>query len=143
MFFRDSVLPTLLLFPLALSAFQIDSSCRGNGGKDIEQTVRAAMSEAFHMVDSAIKHLNQETYDQDTEDLIKRLFIAKTKQNPRDKTRMTKVMDVFQAISRNYRNERALGDSIQQNDVVCDYRGRFHFLDLLPASFLWPLDERC
>ena len=124
MFFRDSVLPTLLLFPLALSAFQIDSSCRGNGGKDTEQTVRTAMREAFLMVDSAIEHLSQETYDQDTEDLIKRLFIGKPNQDPRDKSKMTKVMDVFQAISRNYRTEKDLGATIMQNDVVCDCRSR-------------------
>jgi hypothetical protein len=74
MFLQGPIWTLLLLFSIAISAYQIDASCRANGGKDVEQLIRNAMGEAFSMVDSALARLNQDPYDQDTVDLIQRLF---------------------------------------------------------------------
>jgi hypothetical protein len=127
----------LLLFPLAFSAYQIDMFCRSNGDKkSIEQVIRDAMGRAFEMVDSALAKLGKETYNQDTQDLVKRLFVAKAGQDPKDKTRMTIVVDVFHAIGRDYRTKKSLEDRIQQNDVVC---GSFDWSSSSCISPLWSI----
>jgi hypothetical protein len=117
MFLQGSILTLLLHLSIAISAYQIDASCRANGGKDVEQLIRDAMGEAFSMVDSALRRINQDPYDQATVDLIRRLF-AKSNQNVHDRTRMTKVLDVFNSIDRNYRTERDLTFPMTQNDMV-------------------------
>jgi hypothetical protein len=114
---------TLFLLPsIAISAYQIDASCRANGGKDVEQVIRNAMREASSMVDSALAHLNQDPYNQDTVDLIQRLFAKPNQHNFRDRTRVTKVLDVFNKIGQNYRTERDLAFPMAQNDVVSTAR---------------------
>jgi hypothetical protein len=133
MFLQGSILALLLHLSIAISAYQIDVSCRANGGKDVEQLIRNAMGEAFSMVDSALARLNQDPYDQDTVDLIQRLF-AKPNQNVRDRTRMTKVLDVFDSIGRNYRTERDLTFPMTQNDVVRTTRS----ICLLPTFTFLP-----
>jgi hypothetical protein len=129
----------LLLFPLAFSAYQIDIFCRSNGNKKngIEQVIRDAMGRAFEMVDSALAKLGRETHNQDTQDLVKRLFVAKAGQNPKDKTRMTIVVDVFHAIGRDYHTKKKrLEDRIQQNDMVC---GSFGWSSSSCISPLWSI----
>jgi len=102
MFCRVLILLLFFVFFLNTSAYQIDKSCHSKGvGGDI----RYAMTSAFSMVDSALSHLNQDPYDQDAFDLIKRLFLPKEGQDPNDRTKMTKVKRIFENINANYRHE--------------------------------------
>ncbi|ORY11551.1 hypothetical protein BCR34DRAFT_601330 [Clohesyomyces aquaticus] len=72
------------------------------------------------MADSALGHLNRAQYDSDAYNMIKWLFIAKPGQDPNDRTRISKVRDVFEKINANYRRETMANAG--RNDVViyCD-----------------------
>jgi hypothetical protein len=104
MLFRNSFLAFVSLSPLSVLSYQIHQSCVD---KNIATTVRDGMTSAFEMADSALRHLNQDQYDRDTADLIRRLFLPKSGQDLNDKKKLSKVKSIFENIIRAYRTEKS------------------------------------
>jgi hypothetical protein len=113
MLFQKNIFASFLTFVLATSAYKIDGSCRTKG---IESDVQTAMTNAFEMVNSALSHIDQPVYDQDTRDLIKRVFNPKNFEDTNSKLSLIKVRRVYQDIRNNYQSE-ITGD-VPVNDVV-------------------------
>jgi hypothetical protein len=113
MLFRNSFLTFISLLPLSVSSYQIHQSCVD---KNIATTVRDGMTSAFEMADSAVRHLEQDQYDRDTADLVRRLFLPKSGQDVNDKNKMSKVLYIFKNIIENYRTETT--DGVGDTDVV-------------------------
>ncbi|KAF1954803.1 hypothetical protein CC80DRAFT_416825 [Byssothecium circinans] len=106
------------------------------------------------MADSGLNHLNQDPYDQNTADLVQRLFLAKDGQDVNDRPRMEKVKSIFRSIRRNYRTE-VFGD-VHIHDVVIycddsrwvktdkrDLLGRPLFRDTITGSLIVYNNQQC
>lgn len=117
--FSKVILPVLFLCSYTVSAYKLDASCTNKG---VETEVRNAMTSAFQMVDAALRRLRADPYDQETTDLIKRLFIAKDGQDPNDRDRISKVSSILESINRNYRNEVTTGRAPETDVVSFDMR---------------------
>lgn len=99
-----------------VTSYGIDESCSKKG---VDGDIREAMTSAFEMVDSALRHINQDEYDPDTFELIKRLFMPNEGQDPKDKDKLGKVKSIFENIIKNYRNERSGPSSqVPSKDIV-------------------------
>jgi hypothetical protein len=116
MLFRNRFLAFISLSPLSVSSYQIHQSCVD---KNVASIVRDGMTSAFEMADSAVRHLDQKTYDRDTADLVRRLFLAKSGQDVNDKDKMLKVRDIFKNIIKHYRTETPTVGNLNDEDVVC------------------------
>jgi hypothetical protein len=80
------------------------------------------MASAFEMADAAVRHLNQDQYDRDTANLVRRLFLPKSGQDVNDKRKISKVKSIFENIIRDYRTEQT--GNLDGNEVVrlfCHY----------------------
>jgi hypothetical protein len=115
MLFRNSFLAFISLSPLSVSSYQIHQSCVD---KNVASIVRDGMTSAFEMADSAVRHLDQEPYDRDTADLVRRLFLAKSGQDVNDKGKMLKVRGIFRNIIEHYRTETPTSGNLKDQDVV-------------------------
>jgi hypothetical protein len=124
MLFQKNIFASFLTFVLATSAYKIDGSCRTKG---IESDVRIAMTNAFEMVNSALSHLDRT--DQDSLDLIKRVFNPKNMENTNSRISTVKVRRVYQGIRNNYQNQ-ITGD-VPANDVVRRLLQPLLFLELI------------
>jgi hypothetical protein len=119
MLFRNAFLAFISLLPLSVSSYQIHQSCID---KNIAATVRDGMASAFEMADAAVRHLNQDQYDRDTANLVRRLFLPKSGQDVNDKRKISKVKSIFENIIRDYRTEQT--GNLDGNEVVrlfCHY----------------------
>jgi hypothetical protein len=116
MLFHKTFLASLSLSPLPVLSYHVHQSCDDKG---IASLVRDGMTGAFEMVDSALSHLSQQTYDPDTADLVRRLFRAKSGQNVQDRIAMDKVYLIFDNINRNYRTEIPDRAQLLSSDLVC------------------------
>jgi hypothetical protein len=101
------------LFCLIATGFQIDESCVKEG---IENDVRDAMISALEMADAAHNRITAHPLDQDTVDLVAKLF-AEPNQDPR--TAVTaKTVDTYARILQFYRAEVPRGTAVASTDVV-------------------------
>jgi predicted AAA+ superfamily ATPase len=126
MLFLKLLLASLLVLPLPVLSYQLHQSCVDKG---VVSLLRDGMTGAFEMVDSALRHLNQDPYDQDTADLIRRLFLGKSGQNVNDRRAMRKVVTIFENINENYRTETT--DVLESTDLV-----RFTFIIIDKEYFM-------
>jgi hypothetical protein len=102
-----------LLFTTAFG-YKIDQSCTKEG---IENDVRNAMISALEMVDAATNRLTAHPLDQNTVDLLGKLF-ARPDQDPREGA-TAKTVDVFARIHQNYGTEIPNGREVTLEDIVC------------------------
>jgi hypothetical protein len=108
-----SILAVQNLLFLTILGYKIDQSCTKEG---IEVDVRNAMTSAFEMVDAALNRLTASPLDQNTLDLVGKLY-AKPDQDPR--TAITsKTVDAFAEMRYHYRNEVPSGNDVGLEDVV-------------------------
>jgi hypothetical protein len=115
LFHYSVVLASLSFLPVLVSSYQIHQSCVDKG---IAITVRDGMTSAFEMADSALRHLEQNPYDRDTADLVKRLFLPKNGQNVDDRDKMGKVRLIFRNIIRYYGTEIGPFGNLKSQDMV-------------------------
>jgi hypothetical protein len=117
MHFLTITLSTLLALSTCISAYKIDQSCYDKG---IAPDISAAMTSAFDMATSALAHLNTNPYDQQTNDLIRHLFLAKYGHNPKDhRAKLSKVQYILDRVGRYYNREVVPVDGVaKQSDVV-------------------------
>jgi pyruvate/oxaloacetate carboxyltransferase len=116
MLFHKTFLASFSLLPLPVLSYHVHQSCVDKG---IASLVRDGMAGAFEMVDSALSHLNQQQYDSDTANLVRRLFRAKRGQNLNDRRPMDKVSFIFSNINRYYRTEVPDRAQLPNTDLVC------------------------
>jgi hypothetical protein len=101
-----------LLFTTAIG-YRIDQSCAKEG---IENDVRNAMISALEMVDAATNRLTATPLDQNTVDLLGKLF-ARPDQDPREGA-TAKTVDIFARIRENYGTEVPSGNDVGLEDIV-------------------------
>lgn len=115
MLLHHFILTSLLAPPFSVLGYKIDASCTRQG---VEQDVRDGMTGAFAMLDSALGRLRQDPYNDETERLIRLLFLPKPEQSVRQRYLMDKVRDVYTNIDSNYRNEITGTADVPNTDVV-------------------------
>lgn len=93
--------------------YKIDQSC---GRKGMENEIRAAMTSAFQMVDSATRRLNEQPLNQNTVEIMRYLF-AQPGQDPTTLD-MAKTRIVLQRIKDRYETEVPFNDVASFQDAV-------------------------
>ncbi|KAH7413563.1 hypothetical protein DE146DRAFT_247 [Phaeosphaeria sp. MPI-PUGE-AT-0046c] len=116
---------TQTVLMVVVGCYKIDPSCTKEG---IENDVRDAMTSAFEMVDAAMRRLTASNWDQDTTDLVGRLFAREGESTQNVQT--GKLAQVFENIRIHYRTEVTNGNAVENSDltIFCN-RDRFKLID--------------